>query len=175
MFTYADWRATVYGGNRYDKVPDSCCKTEEYACGFKFKDEATLNKMVSRVLLLHVKEIFASFSLEIAANYQTPIKVWESLVSSIQTNCWIFNISPFFIYETFPEKCGRPYKIEAFSVEWRAGGGTCPQTSLVTNTFGAQVTLSSAPTLNDRYHSIATMGQITFIFTVLGPSLNVPI
>ena len=29
--------------------------------------------------------------------------------------------------------------------------------------------------INDRYHSIATMGQITFIFTVLGPSLNVPI
>ena len=46
VFTYADWRATIYGGHRYDKVPDSCCKTEEYACGFKFKDEATLNKMV---------------------------------------------------------------------------------------------------------------------------------
>ena len=26
-----------------------------------------------------------------------------------------------------------------------------------------------------RYHSIATMGQISFIFTVLGPSQNVPI
>ncbi|XP_020605767.1 CD63 antigen-like isoform X2 [Orbicella faveolata] len=44
VFTYADWRATIYGGHRYDKVPDSCCKTEEYACGFKFTDEATLNK-----------------------------------------------------------------------------------------------------------------------------------
>ena len=29
--------------------------------------------------------------------------------------------------------------------------------------------------INDRYHSVATMAQITFIFTVLGPSLNVPI
>ena len=26
-----------------------------------------------------------------------------------------------------------------------------------------------------RYHSFATMGQISFIFTVLGPSQNVPI
>ena len=29
--------------------------------------------------------------------------------------------------------------------------------------------------LMTRYHSVATMGQIIFIFTVLGPSLNVPI
>ncbi|KAL9955709.1 hypothetical protein ACROYT_G037069 [Oculina patagonica] len=42
--TYADWRATVYGGNRYDRVPDSCCKEHKYGCGFKFSDEATLNK-----------------------------------------------------------------------------------------------------------------------------------
>ncbi|XP_078347927.1 CD63 antigen-like [Oculina patagonica] len=42
--TYADWRDTVYGGHRYDRVPDSCCKEYKYGCGSKFSDEEILNK-----------------------------------------------------------------------------------------------------------------------------------
>ncbi|XP_068672451.1 CD63 antigen-like [Montipora foliosa] len=36
---YADWRHTAYGGGRYDKVPDSCCKVDHrrHACGFEFE------------------------------------------------------------------------------------------------------------------------------------------
>lgn len=37
VVNYADWRNSVYAGNRYDKVPDSCCKKEEHACGFEFE------------------------------------------------------------------------------------------------------------------------------------------
>lgn len=45
VYTYADWRITVWGGHRYDKVPDACCKSETYGCGYIFRDaDKTLNK-----------------------------------------------------------------------------------------------------------------------------------
>ncbi|XP_022797844.1 tetraspanin-6-like [Stylophora pistillata] len=34
---YTDWRNTKYGARRVYVVPDSCCKTNEYACGYQFK------------------------------------------------------------------------------------------------------------------------------------------
>ncbi|XP_068717396.1 tetraspanin-6-like [Montipora capricornis] len=37
VINYADWRNTTYGGHRYDKVPDSCCKVQDHACGFEFE------------------------------------------------------------------------------------------------------------------------------------------
>lgn len=37
VINYADWRNTTYGGRRYDKVPDSCCKVQDHACGFEFE------------------------------------------------------------------------------------------------------------------------------------------
>ncbi|KAJ7384383.1 cd63 antigen [Desmophyllum pertusum] len=68
---YTDWRVTIYGGRRYDKVPDSCCKNYEYACGFKFKDEATINRrgcleivkssIVSRLWWVSIGGIIGSF------------------------------------------------------------------------------------------------------------------
>lgn len=43
--TFADWRITVWGGRRYDKVPDACCKDETFGCGYCFVDaDKTLNK-----------------------------------------------------------------------------------------------------------------------------------
>lgn len=47
MNTFADWRITVWGGRRYDKVPDACCKDETFGCGYCFVDaDKTLNKKV---------------------------------------------------------------------------------------------------------------------------------
>ena len=37
VINYADWRNTIYGGHRYDKVPDSCCMEQKHACGFEFE------------------------------------------------------------------------------------------------------------------------------------------
>ena len=37
IINYADWRNTIYGGHRYDKVPDSCCMEQKHACGFEFE------------------------------------------------------------------------------------------------------------------------------------------
>ena len=37
VINYADWRNTIYGGHRYDKVPDSCCLEQKHACGFEFE------------------------------------------------------------------------------------------------------------------------------------------
>lgn len=34
---YTDWRSTKYGGHRVYVVPDSCCKANEYACGYQFE------------------------------------------------------------------------------------------------------------------------------------------
>lgn len=44
VHSYADWRATIYGGHRYDKVPDSCCKKEKYQCGVTFENLGDLNR-----------------------------------------------------------------------------------------------------------------------------------
>ena len=50
---YTDWRNTKYGARRVYVVPDSCCKTNEYACGYQFKPD-DINRRVSFVLLIVV-------------------------------------------------------------------------------------------------------------------------
>lgn len=42
---YTDWRKTVYAHNRYDKVPQSCCKKGSSGCtGYEFKIDQVANK-----------------------------------------------------------------------------------------------------------------------------------
>ena len=50
---YTDWRNTKFGGRRIFAVPDTCCKTNEFGCGFKFETE-DINRRVSFVLLIVV-------------------------------------------------------------------------------------------------------------------------
>ena len=53
--------------------------------------------------------------------------------------------------------------------------GSNPAQSLNFFQVSVLVVFNGRTCINYRYHSIATMGQITLIFTVLGPSQNVPI
>ena len=50
---YTDWRNTKFGGRRIFAVPDTCCKTNEFGCGFKFETD-DINRRVSFVLLIVV-------------------------------------------------------------------------------------------------------------------------
>ena len=50
---YTDWRNTKFGGRRIFAVPDTCCKTNEFGCGFKFETD-DINRRGSFVLLIVV-------------------------------------------------------------------------------------------------------------------------
>lgn len=71
---YADWRDTPYGGKRTYKVPDSCCKNYEYACGDHFEIssinrrgclEVVKSSIRSHLLFIGISGILIALPIEV--------------------------------------------------------------------------------------------------------------
>ena len=87
----------------------------------------------------------------------------QSKLEWIRHNKMAYDINERVNKVTYHQRKNRPHGLVSLSEHVENYPSTCSKIS-----YGRTF-------INDRYHSIATLGQITFIFTVLGPSLNVPI
>lgn len=72
---YTDWRDTPYGGRRTYKVPDSCCKNYEYACGDNFETssinrngclEVVKSSINSHLLFIGISGIVIALPIEVS-------------------------------------------------------------------------------------------------------------
>lgn len=85
---YTDWRNTKFGGRRIFAVPDTCCKTNEFGCGFKFETEdinrrgcleVVKGSVGKRLLVVKIMGFFILF-VEVGVVVATAI-IWKKYMS----------------------------------------------------------------------------------------------